>query len=124
MLNRQQFIEILNKACESVGFDKRRVIISHGRFVPSDWMVERIEPWSEEVLITTPLKALDKKFSEVIDGIKDVSLMQVLVNVITRLKKRDHEDVTLADDIDTWTKIITNSDEKELYKIFIIQDRY
>ena len=67
---------------------------------------------------------MDKKFSEVIDGIKDVSLMQVLVNVITRLKKRDHEDVTLADDIDTWTKIITNSDEKELYKIFIIQDRY
>lgn len=30
MLNRQQFIETLNKACESVGFDKRRVIISHG----------------------------------------------------------------------------------------------
>lgn len=104
--------------------NQRSCIIPHDRFVPSDWMIERIKPWSEEVLITTPLKALDKKFSEVIDSIKDVSLMQVLVNVIIRLKKRNHEDVTLADDIDTWTKIITNSDEKELYKIFIIQDKY
>lgn len=30
MLNRQQFIETLNKACYSMGFDKRRIIISHG----------------------------------------------------------------------------------------------
>lgn len=30
MLDRKQFIDILNKACESLGFDKRRIIISHG----------------------------------------------------------------------------------------------
>lgn len=30
MLDRKQFIETLNKACETIGFDKRRIIISHG----------------------------------------------------------------------------------------------
>lgn len=30
MLDRKQFIDILNKACESVGFDKRQVTIIYG----------------------------------------------------------------------------------------------
>ena len=30
MLNRQKFVETLDKACESLGFDKRKVLISHG----------------------------------------------------------------------------------------------
>ena len=30
MLNREQFIETLNKACEELGFEKSDVVISHG----------------------------------------------------------------------------------------------
>ena len=55
MLNRQQFIEILNKACESVGFDKRRVIISHG----GASMLHNLRTETEDIDVSIPKEYWD-----------------------------------------------------------------
>lgn len=55
MLNRQQFIETLNKACESVGFDKRRVIISHG----GASMLHNLRKETEDIDVSIPKEYWD-----------------------------------------------------------------
>lgn len=55
MLNRQQFIETLNKACESVGFDKRRIVISHG----GASMMHNLRKETEDIDVSIPKEYWD-----------------------------------------------------------------
>ena len=55
MLNRQQFIEKLNKACESVGFDKRRIVISHG----GASMLHNLRKETEDIDVSIPKEYWD-----------------------------------------------------------------
>lgn len=55
MLNRQQFIETLDKACYSMGFDKRRIIISHG----GASMLHNLRTETEDIDVSIPKEYWD-----------------------------------------------------------------
>lgn len=97
--------------------EQRPCVIDSDRFIPPDWSASRLKPWSHRELVELPLKALEDKFSEVIDATKDDVLKQALVGQLARLKRRPIGDITIVDDIRRWEGIVNKSTEQELIEL-------